>query len=251
MPGLSFITLLAYDYYYAFDTISSYYDIADEIILGVDADRLTWMGQPFFFDLDAVRAFIQQIDAAGKIRIVEGNFHAGDDPSRNETDERCELSRLCAAGNWIVQIDCDEVLLNPAEFKQWLLANDPNSAVAAQLLTVFKRFGNQLLIVTPADEGVPVATRIPGQYTGSRWSEEKHVNSPLQLLHFSWGRTADELRQKLNNWGHALQVDREGFYQLWESVTLENYQQVHNFHPIESKRWKSLTVATIQRSQSG
>ena len=40
MAGLTFITPLAYDYAYSYATIEAYYGIADEIILGVDKDRI-------------------------------------------------------------------------------------------------------------------------------------------------------------------------------------------------------------------
>src|ERR1700743_384314 len=108
MPGLSFVTLLAYDYRYAFNSIPSYYALADEIILGVDKDRLSWMKKPFQIDIAEVQAFINRIDTGRKIRIVEGDFHQADHPMANDNFERSELSKACAPGNWVVHIDADE-----------------------------------------------------------------------------------------------------------------------------------------------
>lgn len=246
MPGLSFITMLAYDYRYCYLAIRSYYDIADEIILGLDEARLTWMKQPFDIDLAEVQSFIDDIDTQKKIRIVQGNFHAADHPMANDNAERSFLSHHCTPGNWVVQIDADEILLNPADFRQWLLANNPvQFNVFARWVSIFKVFGQQVLMINPPGEAVPVATMIRGQYTGARLTAQQGVMSPLQLLHFSWGRTPEELLKKLTNWSHAQDFNVRNFFDFWQSVTLENYTQAHNFHPLNGPAWQSLQLATI------
>jgi hypothetical protein len=249
-PSLSFITLLSFDYRYAFDAISSYYAIADEILLGLDQSRLTWARQPFEINVDEILAFIRRIDAAGKIRMVERDFHTHDNPMDNDTQERNILSFQCAPGNLIVQIDADEILINAAEFVAWL--NDPGNAldgalIGATWINVFKRFGLQALVITPASEVAPVATRSRGKFVGARWTDERLIVSPLKLLHYSWGRSPEELKQKLRNWSHARDFDTDAFYQRWESLTLDNYQQWHNFHPFNGPAWPRLSIARFQR----
>jgi hypothetical protein len=247
MAGLSFITLLSFDYRYAPAAIRSYYDIADEIILAVDADRVSWSGQPFEIDISKVRDFVARIDAGRKIRILEGNFHAHEHPMANDVAERRALSHQCAAGNWVVQIDCDETLLNPADFRRWMQTADPATCALARWISVFKTFEDCVLIIDPAVETVPVATQLRGQYTAARWTAQPRVESPLLLLHYSWGRTPAELRQKLRNWSHARDFDVEAFYRMWDSVTLENYNQFRNFHPLQGPLWPSLKVARLHR----
>jgi hypothetical protein len=251
MAGLSFVTLLAFDYRYAPAAIRSYYDIADEIILGLDADRLSWARQPFEIDLSEVRQFIAGIDAGKKIRIVEGNFHAHEHPMANDVAERGELSRHCAPGNWVVQIDCDEMLLNAADFRRWMQSADPAIGVGARWISVFKTFGDAVLIIDPAVEMTPVATQLRGQYTLARWTGQQYVESPLLVLHYSWGRTPAELRQKLQNWSHDRDFDVEAFYRMWESVTLENYRECKNFHPLNGPLWPGLKAATLKRAPAG
>ncbi len=250
-PPMTFITLLAYDYRYAFDAIASYYSIADQIILGLDQDRLSWTRQPFLIDLDEVRAFIRRIDPAGKIRLIEGNFHSHEYPMDNDTQERNALSLHCPAGHWIVQIDCDEILLNAGQFVAWLeQAGDTldHSTLGAQWITVFKQFGDQVLVISPASDGAPIATRSPGQYVNARWTRQPLVKSPLNLLHYSWGRTPQELRQKLGNWSHARDFDTENFYRRWDGLSLENYHQWHNFNPFKGPLWPALAIARIART---
>jgi hypothetical protein len=154
-PGLSFITLLSYDYRYAFTAIRSYYDIAGEIILGLDADRLTWSQHPFQIDMDELHSQIKQIDIAHKLRLVEGNFHASQRPMDNDTNERSELSLQCSPGNWIVQIDCDETLMNAREFRDWLINCDPQKRVHALWFSVFKVYGDRALVIHPRQKRLP------------------------------------------------------------------------------------------------
>jgi len=244
--GLSFVTLLAYDYRYCYQAIRSCYPIADEIILGLDAGRLTWAGKPFAIDMDEVRAFVAGIDRDRKIRIVERDFHCEDAPMKNETRERVLLSREAAPGNWVVQIDADEILMNGPQFREWLLASAPaDHLVLARWITVFKAFGDQVLLIDPPGETVPVATMARGEYVMARFTGQPQALSPLQVLHFSWGRTPQEVRQKLDNWGHARDFDVQAFYDYWDAVTLDNYTQARDFHPLEPAGWASLKLATL------
>jgi len=247
MKKLTFVTLLAYDYRYAFMALQSYYDIADEIILGVDADRLTWMKQPLEIDMDEVRTFISGIDRDRKIRVIEGDFHCEDSPMANEVLERSFLSTHAAPGNWVVQVDADEILLNGPEFREWLMATDPAQCdVLAQWIIVFKAFGNQVLLVDPPGEAIAVATMARGRYRLGRYTGQPGAMSPLKLLHLSWGRTPQELMKKLTNWGHAKDFDVHGFYRFWESVNPTNYTQARNFHPLAGETWQSLKLVTME-----
>jgi hypothetical protein len=242
MAGLSFVTLLAYDWKYAFEAIRSYYAIADEIILGLDTDRISWSKKPFVFDDQAVAEFIAAIDTDKKIRILEGNFHAHEAPIDNDTSERRQLGAACRAGNWVVQIDADEILLNPLELVNYLNAIPHDVDAWGSWLPVYKIIGNKALIVVGFMEAAPVATRAPERYQFARVTDQTAVISPLNMLHLSWGRTEEELLQKLTNWGHSTDIDIEKTIGLWRATTLENYQQRRNFHPLHSRLWQALEV---------
>jgi glycosyltransferase involved in cell wall biosynthesis len=247
MGGLSFVTLLAYDYRYAFTAIRSYYEIADEIVLGVDRERMTWAGNSFVIDMAEVERELAAIDVGKKVRIVEGEIHSAGDAMANDTGERNALSLECAEGNWVVQIDADEILINPAEFRKWILEKEPTVGVMARWITVFKLFEKQALVIHPASEWTTVATRLRGAYVLARSTAEERVESPLRLLHFRWGRSPAELREKFANWSHRGDFDVEAYYRFWESVTLENYQGVKDFHPLHGWMWKGLKTAELRR----
>jgi len=246
MSGLSVVSLLAYDYRYAFRSIASYYGIADEIIFGLDSERLSWMRNPFELDLREIETFIAKIDHDKKIRIVEGDFHSADHPMVNDVMERGFLAKMCVEENWVVQIDADEILLNAVEFREWLLKTQPLECnVRGRWIGVFKQFGNQMLVIDPPGEQVHVATMSRAGYISGRDTGQPGVMSPLEILHFSSARSPDEFRQKLQNWGHAKDFDTDAFFKLWENVTLENYHEIKDFHPIYGPAWHSLKAITL------
>lgn len=242
MIGLSFVTLLAYDWKYALDAVRSYYAIADEIILGLDVDRMSWSKKPFTFDDQAVAKFIAEIDTEKKIRIIESNFHARDVPIENDTAERRELGAACRPGNWVIQIDSDEILFSPLAWKQYFNGLTEDTTIYANWLPVYKIIGDKALIVAGPPEAVPVATCSPHRYQMARITDQPYVDSPLFMLHLTWGRTEEELIQKLTNWGHSAEIDLPRHLGIWRATTLENYRQLRDFHPLEPTLWQRLKV---------
>ena len=252
MANISFVTLISYDYELAFQAISRYYDIADQIILGIDIDRITWSGNKYKFDELAFDQFIKKIDAGGKISVIKKNFHLLQKPIDNDTSERRYLSEMCKDGNWIVQIDADELMLNPQEFKTYLDENEEaldGCALKAHWITVFKAFDDGKFLVIDADGATDgkifVGTKTKNAYTMCRDTNETAIQTPLRLLHVSWGRTRDELQQKLENWGHSRDFNTKAYLEMWDKVTLENYQSFTNLHPLHGPHWPKLKLVEL------
>lgn len=240
-------TPIAYDYRYAFAAIKAYYPIADEILLGLDNERITWSGKPFDFDAAEFERFLAIIDTRKIVTICEGNFHRFEKPIDNDTAERNALSLMAQPGNWILQIDSDEVLLNAPEFKKYLEETNPeDKLVIARLLNVFKTFpspeGDKILLIEPPRECAFVGTKLQGNYHIVRYTGQDGANSPGIFLHFCWGRTPAELRQKCENWGHSQDFDVEKYLAFWDSITLDNWQGPKDFHPLDPKMWARLSA---------
>jgi hypothetical protein len=66
MTKIAIITLLSYDYKYIYSAIKSHYDIADEIILGLDFERRTWAQNPFDIDMEEVNRNLAVLDTHSK-----------------------------------------------------------------------------------------------------------------------------------------------------------------------------------------
>jgi hypothetical protein len=247
---LSFAMPVAYDYRYFYRALDSIYDIADEIVVGLDRDRISWSGKPYQLDEAEFRAEIQKTDTRGIVKIVEDDFHSSPQPMVNDSEERNTLARHCTPGSWIIQIDSDEQALNAKDFRKWMQTADREKDVQAKWITVFKTFGDQCLVANEPDGKVSVGTTQAGAYKYARETGRPKVPSNLLLLHFSWGRTRDELAQKLTNWSHSKDFDTAKFLDFWDSVNLTNYRQFKNFHPLYPPLWSSLSLVKIPAART-
>jgi hypothetical protein len=247
MAGLSFVTLVSYDVQLLPEVIGSYYAIADEILLGLDKDRIAWSGRPFALDLPALKARLAAQDPGAKIRWVEEDFHSAGGPMECDTAERNHLSTLCKPGNWVMQIDADEVLLNASELKAWMDAQPAAPMrVIAYWITVYKRLPDALLVVDdPTFQVMQVGGWERGAYFAPRLTREPDRMAPLKLLHYSYGRSEAELEQKLGNWGHAREVDVDAFLRRWRSVDAANYAQQRDLHPVWGPTWPRLRLLPL------
>jgi hypothetical protein len=246
---ISVVMPIAYDFRYSYRSLEKIYDIADEVILGIDRDRISWSGKPFDFDAEEFRATVEAIDRRKIVRFVEDDFHSAGSPMGNDVTERNLLSAHCRPGHWIIQIDSDEQALNAKDFRAWLTRADRTRDVQAKWITVFKTFGDKCLVANEPDLKVSVGTTTPGIYRCARETDRPKVPSNLLLLHFSWGRNREELAQKLTNWSHSADFDTGKLLDLWDSVTLENFGQFRNFHPLHPPLWSKLSLITLRADQ--
>ena len=249
--GISVVMPVAYDWRYALDSLSHCYAIADEIVLGLDAQRVSWSGKRYPFNERAFRAGLKRLDPQAKIRVVEANFHAQVSPGDNDTFERNALSRLCRAGNWVLQIDSDEWMRNPAEFAGWLSRRRLARPVCARWLNVYKVLGGTALVVDGAAEWVQVGSARPDRYIHMRDTGGWPQRSPLELLHFGWGRSRAELKRKLENWSHSRDFEPAQALRRWDSVTLANHRGQRDLHPIHPPTWPRLRAVPLAGLRAG
>jgi len=244
---LSFYTPISYDYKYSLPTILSYYKIADEILLAIDKERITWSKNKFDFD-EMFFDEVKSIDVEQKITIVEADFHSLDSPIQNDTNERNFITTLCKKDNFIVGIDSDEVLLNPEEFLTWTNTNNPHHKdVSCMMSSVYKSFGKNLLLNYPK-ESVEIGTKLVNSYKMCRKTKLASLMSPLNILHFSWGRTRENVLQKLSNFGHSKDFNINDYMRTWDGVNLENYTTKKELHPLLRCRkflWLSLELLNL------
>ena len=111
----SVISLISYDAEYLSESIKTYYNYVDEIVLGLDKDRISWSGNKFSFDEGKLWSELQAIDGDNKISIIEENFHRSRVPIENDTHERNYLKSKCEH-DWVFSFDADEMLVNAREF---------------------------------------------------------------------------------------------------------------------------------------
>ena len=83
-----------------------------------------------------------------------------------------------------------------------------------------------------------LATNFPN-YKCARQTKERIIYTNTILLHETLCRTEEELRFKIDNWGHNVDVN-DTFLEKWLAVNETNYQEFENFYYIEPDRWKKL-----------
>lgn len=237
--------LLSYDYLKLKKSIPPIYKGADEIFIAIDEKYRTWSGQNFEVD-ETFFDWIKEIDIDNKIRLYRDDFYIPElSAIDNDTRERHLLSLKMGVGNWLIQVDADEIFIDFEKFikelrkRDYYLENPKKTPIqiAGFLVHLYKYTENGILYVN-APHKFMLATNYPN-YKCARQTKQRVIYTNTILLHETLCRTEDELRFKIENWGHNEEVN-DTFFNKWLLVNEDNYKQYENFYYIEPERWKKL-----------
>jgi hypothetical protein len=253
MRKKSVISLISYDAAYLPDSIKTYYNYVDEIILGLDKDRISWTNNKIKFDEDKLWRELNAIDGDNKITIVEDNFHRSSVPIENDNHERNFLKEHCS-NDWVFSFDADEQLVNAKDFftRFCPLVETYDLDLMFYWILPYKRVGDGSILVIskedretlPNNEVQSFTTNKDNTFTYCRWTNNKKVlQSPLAILHWSFCRPKEELELKINNFGHSKESKADPFYNIREKVTVDNYTGLKNFKTSNmGPQWESLKL---------
>jgi GT2 family glycosyltransferase len=222
----------------SYAAIRSYYDIADEIILAIDKDRKAWNRRKYEINIDEFYATIRKIDVKNKIKFLQDNF-------ASEIEERNYISKHVDDQTYLIAINSDEILTNPQEFKTWLdQHSDLKDDITCESYIVYKLFDTRFLVVEPFEKNY-IGTRFKNNYRNRKrtFNDNRVITCPAKILHYSWGRSEEEVKQKLEN----SSFDKTKFLELWNSIDLQNYNTITNFHPVSKNIWKTLRLVTSEK----
>jgi len=251
MRKKSVISLISYDASYLAESIKTYYNYVDEIILGLDKDRISWSKNKFSFDENALWKELDNIDGDSKIEIVEGNFHRSNVPIENDNHERNFLKEHCSH-DWIFSFDADEMLVNADDFfnKFCPLVENYDTDLMFYWILPYKRLSNdEVLVISKADRKTLPNNEVQGftthkenTFTYCRWTNnQSRMQSPLVILHWSFCRPKNELDLKVNNFGHSIESKKDPFYEIQAQINESNWQQLSNFKTSNmGPQWESL-----------
>lgn len=250
----SVISLISYDADLLPGSIKTYYPYVDEIVLGLDKDRISWSGNKFSFDEDSLWKSLKAIDHSKKIKIVESNFHRSDSPIENDTHERNYLKHYCS-NDWVFSFDADEQLINPKEFFQEfcpLVERYKDLEIMFTWFLPYKQLDEGLLMIADEQRNHLFTKDIQGfvahrdihTYTYCRWANSsKKIKSPLAIMHYSFCRPEKELTKKVNNFGHSVESKVDPFYDIQKQVDATNYMQLRNFKTSNmGEQWPTLKL---------
>lgn len=240
---------VAYDWYLLRYSLPQVYNDADEICLSIDKNKKSWTGNDFDFDELSFQQLINDIDTEGKIKIYRDDFSVPElSPMQNEVRQRNMMAAfLGAEPAWFLQLDADEYFLNFSAFCSELhsIRTQRKVNVCCPFVILFKQTADGFLYIRnqafEKQEMIPIATNAPA-YEFGRKNGYFNIITNHAVLHQSWARSEDEIKQKLQNWGHNKDFDLDAYYKFWHNLNIENYHQIKNFHPFSPAAWESLEL---------
>ena len=240
--------LVSYDYKMLYDSLPLVYDFADRIVLAIDKQRLTWVGNKFEINSSFFK-WVESIDIKNKISIFEDDFYIqGKTPMFCDTNERNMLAKYMGKDGWHIQIDADEYFIHFDKFTEILRKISPkknsNVDIYCNWITLYKKLNNSFLYIDSGRENmesVAIATNNP-EYISARRSMNKRISFDFPILHNTWARENKELYKKITNWSHTNDFDVENYFAKWKSINETNYSSQKNMHPITPNVWPTIGI---------
>lgn len=237
--------LMSYDYKKLKTSIPPVYNDANAVFIAIDKNCKTWSGESFTVD-EEFYTWLEEFDTEKKITLYRDDFYVkGLTALQNDTRERHMLSLRMGIGNWLIQVDADEIFVDFKKFVNTLrnydsyLDNpkDKPIQISGFLINIYKHLEDGLLYVNQPTK-VFLATNYPN-YKVARKTKEQIIYTNNILLHECLSRTEDELRFKFKNWGHNDELN-EVFFDKWRKANKDNYKQIKNVFYLEPHKWKEL-----------
>lgn len=237
--------LMSYDYEKLKLSIPPVYEQVDKIYLALDHKQRTWKGEPFEVDSSFFN-WLTNFDKDQKIEIYKDNFYVPElNAIQNDTRERHMLSLKMGVGNWLVQVDADEIFIDFSQFVKTLRQHDhfldnPKKnpvQIAGFLINIYKYLEDGMLYVDEPTK-VMLATNYPN-YKYARNSKERVIYTNNVLLHECLSRDEASLKFKLDNWGHSHELNDQ-FFPKWQKADKNNYKELKNLFYLDPEIWKSL-----------
>lgn len=140
--------------------------------------------------------------------------------------------------DWVVVLDPDEFLSKSSWVKLRRLLSEeiPDANVVAHQRVFWK----DKEISPHTDYQQIILVRPSVRFVDKRVVDSAWGTLPVELLHFSWARTNDEIWSKITHYAHADEFNKERWY---EEVWLGN--KTENLHPLTPETLKGLVPAKL------
>ncbi|MDR7210857.1 hypothetical protein [Flavobacterium piscis] len=238
--------LVSYDYELLKNSIPTIYNEADTVFLAIDSNRKTWKGQTIEIN-DNFFKWLNKFDTQKKIVLFEEEFYIeGLSAMECEIRERKMLAHKMGIGNWLIQLDSDEYFYDFGKFVSFLklknkfLINPENKIVqiCGFKINLYKYVDEGVLYVDKLDKFM-IATNYPNYKIG-RHAKCRSIYTDSVALHDCLSRSREDLVQKIDNWGHNDEINKNEFMRKWDSVSISNYKQICGFFYLDPMHWKTL-----------
>jgi hypothetical protein len=224
---------IAYDWDLLEYSLPSVYDKVDQICLSIDKDYISWSGQRFNLDWSALQGLVERIDKDKKIFFLKESFYDVKNlPIKNECFQRQRMAEALGKADWIMQLDSDEILINAGclfnELKKLQGKKRPVN-IHGIWINLIKQTSEGFIysiLKTP-----PLATNVPA-YEYGRTNGHFNVYTNTFLAHITWARPEQEVRLKMENWGHSHEFNGKSFFKIWNALDDYNWKYIKDFHHV-------------------
>lgn len=232
-------------------SLLAYYDHVDRVVLSYDASATSWTGTPL--PVQECLDVVAELDVDGRCEHLPGDWARPEQPPLDvETAQRqAALDHASAGADWVLQLDTDEVMLDPSAFLAALEEADARGAGALDYPSrwLYTRTAPGRYLEASSRLGRPRAS-YPGPLAvraGTRLRHARQTDAPSYrvdlrpwstdpahphdapvdavvrpeeaVLHFSWVRDPALMRKKLGWSGHTAFYSRPGVYERWDART--------------------------------
>jgi len=262
-------------------SVAAYYPYVQNIFVSYDKRGMGWTGAPVAVEESLAR--LRTLDTESKMRFVPGDFSTPvHDPMENDTRQRNAALALAAEGaDWVLQLDTDEFLPNPAALISAMDRADVLgvSAVEWPMRVLYRQISGRRVLEVCAENGcdhfeyiAPVAVRSTERLVYSRQTRgpvlramvrgdrssiqlrrpaavgelrEDLLGAEDAIVHNSWARSPKELRRKIASWGHAGAHAWIYYWARW-LPSMWSWPLMRNLHPFSGEIWPALRVCQVK-----
>jgi hypothetical protein len=197
LPAVLVLPVAPWDWRFVPWVIPSWANVVEEVLLAYSADGQCFQC-PECHELDMHELYavaLSELRRSGcdvPVRALAYDMpprSAGDMamPWRAAEPRLRNMASYCVRkGALILMPDVDELLLNPAETKQWLggfIENRSLSLMGTYAIEVLRVQGDRALVVQDPREA-PIGCTVPGQWEAARATTPPRVTGPARLLHW-------------------------------------------------------------------
>ena len=256
-------------------SLRRYYPLLDDLVVLVPRDGRGWTGRRI--PVSACLSIVDELDSRRIARYHYGQWTDRQQPMKADTQQRqVGVDLLSESVDWILQLDNDEVLPDPAALLRLLTLPAAEGVVGiewpmrvllrslgkgrylevagpqgqpvfeypgpvlvragARLLDARRHEGNVLRLVVEGD-GYSLQNTQPLRNGESR---QGGLSPELAIVHNSWGRSPGSIWRKTRTWGHA--AGAKGltyFLGTWLPLPL-TWRHRRNLHPFADNLWPTV-----------
>lgn len=238
--------LVSYDYEMLLTSIKQLYDYVDRIYLAIDKEFKTWSGNYFEIPLSFFED-VKRFDKLKKIEFYFDYFYLPNlSPIECESRERNMLLKKLGKG-WKIQLDVDEYIYDFKTVskylnKYWYLTIFPKFTpivFRGKLVTLYREVPEGYLFIENNEIFSFITNQSHNNSTRNNYQIRNHFSN-INVIHQSWARKEDDIRQKIINWGHRDDFDTNNYFEFWKNLNSNNFRDYKNIHPISPQVWDKL-----------